>query len=115
MIAINEDRSSPARRGQRRSWEDRWPQAMSMAQHYRHVFLAIIMFFLAQLLTCAWDQPFWAHKIDFPGQIVAMVFVWLSMWTVQRVFFKPGEGLERFYHRYLRAPVSFQSPAQKEK
>lgn len=77
------------------------------ARHYSHVFLATVFFFVAQLLTCAWDQPFWKYGLNFPGQIVAMVFVWLFMWAVQLAFFRPGEGLERIYHRYLKAPVSF--------
>lgn len=77
-----------------------------MKRHYGHVFLAIILFFVSQLLKCAWDQPFWKYNIDFPGQIMAMVFVWLFLWAVQLAFFRSGEGLERFYHRYLRAPVS---------
>lgn len=110
MIAITEAPFSPARKERCRSWKEHrrsWPSGT--AQTYRHVVVAIVFFFLAQLLTCAWDQPFWAHNIDFPGQIVAMVFVWLAMWTVQGVFFKPGEGLERFYHWYLKAPVSFEA------
>lgn len=87
----------------RKQWDDPSPTT----RHYGHVFLAILFFFIAQLLTCAWDQPFWTYGINFPGQIVAMVFVWLFLWAVQLAFFRPGEGLERFYHRYLRAPVSF--------
>lgn len=58
------------------------------------------------MLTCLWDQPFWAYDIDFPGQIVAMVFVWLAMWIIQVALFKPEEGLEKLYYRHLRAPVS---------
>lgn len=76
------------------------------ARHYGHVLMAIVFFFLAQLLTCAWDQPFWEYDIDFPGQIVAMVFVWLFLWAAQLAFFGPGKGLEWVYHRHLKAPVS---------
>lgn len=105
MVPFNEDSSLQRRR---ECWNlgSRWSQPSDTARHYYHVLLAIIFFFIAQLITCAWDQPFWTYEVDFPGQIVAMVFVWLTMWTVQGVFFNPGEGPERFYHRYLRAPVS---------
>ncbi|KAF3769451.1 hypothetical protein M406DRAFT_244760 [Cryphonectria parasitica EP155] len=47
----------------------------------------------------------WTVKQDFPGQVVAMIFVWLLMWTVQVVFFRPGEGLESFYHCHLKPPT----------
>ncbi|CAN8097331.1 unnamed protein product [Discula destructiva] len=82
---------------------EHWKNPSPTAQHYGHVLLAILVFFIAQLLTCAWDQPFWDHRIDFPGQIVAMIFVWLFLWAVQLTLFRPGEGLERLHHRYLRA------------
>lgn len=74
-----------------------------------NVLLSIILFFIAQILTCAWDQPFWAADLNFPGQIAAMLFVWLIMWVIQVLFFRPGEGLEWFYRRYIRAPVSSKS------
>lgn len=108
MVASNEH-SSPARR--REGWRlgDRWNHPSDTVRHYYNVLLAIVFFFIAQLLTCAWDQPFWAYGLDFPGQIVAMVFVWLAMWTIQGLFFDSGEGLEKLYHQYLRAPVSFDS------
>lgn len=88
-----------------RPW-DAWVCPSETARHYYNVFLAIVVFFIAQLLTCVWDLPFWAAGLHFPGQIVAMIFVWIVMWACQVLFFKPGEGLESFYHRYLRAPVS---------
>ncbi|KAJ4420966.1 hypothetical protein N0V82_004008 [Gnomoniopsis sp. IMI 355080] len=84
---------------------DHWDCRSNTARHYGHVFVAILFFFVAQLLTCAWDQPFWKYGIDFPGQIIAMVFVWLFMWAVQLAFYRPGEGLERVYYRYLKAPT----------
>ncbi|KAL1877470.1 hypothetical protein Daus18300_002457 [Diaporthe australafricana] len=74
-------------------------------KHYYTIIVAITFFFVAQLLTCAWDQPFWAKGIDFPGQIVAMVFVWLVMCAAQELFCEPGRGLEKFYHEYIRAPT----------
>lgn len=80
--------------------------ASDNVKHYYTIIVAITFFFVAQLLTCAWDQPFWAREIDFPGQIVAMVFVWLVMWAAQALFCEPGKGLEKFYHVYMRAPVS---------
>lgn len=99
---------SPARLRCWGSWEH-WNCPSSTVQHYGDVFLAIILFFIAQLLTCAWDQPFWTYEINFPGQIVAMVFVWLFLWAVQLAFFQPGEGMDRLYYRHLRAPVSLYS------
>lgn len=85
-----------------------WGQPSETSTHYCNVLLAIVGFFIAQLLTCAWDLPFWAAGLDFPGQIVAMISVWVIMWACQILFFKPGGGLEWFYHRYLRAPVSLE-------
>lgn len=64
------------------------------------------MFALAQIFTCAWSMSFWIYDVDFPGQIVSMVFVWLAVWTTQVVFFQPGKGLESFYTNHLRTPVS---------
>lgn len=106
---INTSGSAPP--AWRRWWglREHWENPSPTARHYGHVSVAIMFFFAAQLLTCAWDQPFWSYNIDFPGQIVAMVFVWLFLWAVQLAFFRPGEGLERFYHRSLRAPVSYRS------
>ena len=75
-------------------------------KHYYNILVAVVFFFVAQLLTCAWDQPFWATGLEFPGQIVAMIFVWLVIWAAQLLFFQPGQGLEKFYHRHLKAPVS---------
>lgn len=86
---------------------DYWNCSSGKARHYGHVSVAIVFFVIAQLLTCALNEPFWKYGIDFPGEIVAMVFVWLFMWAVQLAFFHPGEGLERVYYRYLKAPVSF--------
>ncbi|KAI3400631.1 hypothetical protein diail_2343 [Diaporthe ilicicola] len=74
-------------------------------KHYYTIIIAISLFCVAQLLTSAWEQPFWARGIDFPGQIVAMVFVWLVMWAAQILFCEPDGGLEKFYHRYIRAPT----------
>lgn len=84
-----------------------WNCPSERARHYGHVSVAIVFFVIAQLLTCAWNEPFWRYGIDFPGEIVAMAFVWLFMWAVQLAFFRPGEGLEGLYYRYLKAPVSF--------
>lgn len=89
----------------RRCWDFRGIPS-EISRHYYNVLLAIILFFVAQFLICAWAQPFWAAGLDFPGQIVAMLFVWLVMWAIQILFCRPGEGLEWFYYRYLRAPVS---------
>lgn len=75
-------------------------------KHYYNILIAVAFFFVAQLLVCAWDQPFWATGLDFPGQIFAMVFVWLFVWATQVLFYEPGEGMDRFYHGFLRAPVS---------
>lgn len=101
------DASSPAvRRRCRARILDRWDYPSEMARHYSHVLVAIVLFVVAQLLTCAWDEPFWKCGIDFPGEIVAMVFVWLFMWAIQLAFCHPGAGLERLYYRYLKAPVS---------
>lgn len=83
-----------------------WDHRSRTVRHYSNVLLAIIVFFIAQLLTCVWELPFWAAGLDFPGQIAAMMFVWIVMWASQVLFFKPDGGLEWFYHRYLRAPVS---------
>lgn len=94
----------------RRFW-DSWDSSSDTARHYYNVLLAIVVFFIAQFLTCAWDQPFWIAGLDFPGQIAAMVFVWIVMWASQVLFYRPGEGLEWFYHRYLRAPVSRSFPS----
>lgn len=102
--------ASPPAAMRKRYWDlirEHWDYSSDTAGHYGHVFVAIVFFVVAQLLTCAWDEPFWRYGIDFPGEIVAMVFVWLSMWAVQLAFFHPGEGLERLYYRYLKAPVSF--------
>lgn len=108
MIDHNEKHPGASNKWQLlRRWQQYWDQPSETARHYYHILLAIVMFFAGQLLTCAWDQPFWAYGLDFPGQIVAMVFVWLAMWAAQAVFFKQGEGLDRFYHQHLRAPVSF--------
>ncbi|KUI55557.1 hypothetical protein VP1G_02918 [Cytospora mali] len=82
-----------------------WSDPSETTRHYYNVLLAIGFFFIAQFLTCAWDQPFWATGLNFPGQIAAMLFVWLVMWASQIAFCKPGEGLEWFYRRYLRAPT----------
>lgn len=91
-----------------RGWSPKklWENPSPTIRHYSHVLLAIVFFLVAQLLKCAWDQPFWTYNIEFPGQILAMVFVWLFLWAVQLAFFRPGEGLESIYYRYLRAPVS---------
>lgn len=89
-----------------RHWRECQYRPSKIVQHYYHVLLAIVMFFLAQILTCAWDQPFWVYGLDFPGQIVAMVFLWLVLWAIQLALFKPDDGLDKFYHQYLRAPVS---------
>ncbi|KAJ4391031.1 hypothetical protein N0V93_004644 [Gnomoniopsis smithogilvyi] len=102
--------SEPSSARRRRCWNlvmdhCKWDYPSDTAQHYGHVLVAIVLFLVAQLLTCAWDQPFWKYGIDFPGQIVAMVFVWLFMWAIQLAFFHPGEGLERIYYLYLKAPT----------
>ncbi|ROW17816.1 hypothetical protein VPNG_00816 [Cytospora leucostoma] len=76
-----------------------------ITRHCYNVLFAIGLFFSAQLLTCAWDQLFWAAGIDFPGQIAAMLFVWLIMCAGQVLFFREGQGLKRLYHQYLRAPT----------
>lgn len=81
-------------------------------KHFYNILVAFIFFFIAQLITSVWNQPFWATGLDFPGQIVAMVFVWLVMCAVQVLLCQPGEGLERLYHRYIKAPVSGQYPAR---
>lgn len=73
---------------------------------YYNILVALVFFFVAQLLICAWDQPFWVAGLDFPGQIIAMVFVWLAVWAVQVIFCEPGEGIDKFYHKFLRTPVS---------
>lgn len=109
MIALNED-SLPRKGRKCLRIGNPWRHLSDTARHYYHVVLAILFFLMAQLLTCAWNQPFWAYGLDFPGQIVAMLFVWLAMWTIQGVFFNPGEGVDRLYHQYLRAPVSSQPP-----
>lgn len=75
-------------------------------KHYYNILVAVAFFFVAQLLICAWDQPFWATGLEFPGQIVAMVSVWLCVWASQVLFYEPGEGIDKLYHRFLRAPVS---------
>lgn len=106
MIQQNEP-TSWAMRKWPQCWRDHFGQPSETVRHYYHIFLAIILFSLAQLLTCAWDQPFWMYDVDFPGQIAAMVFVWLAMWAIQVIFFRSGEGLEGLYHRHLRAPVSY--------
>lgn len=104
------DHEKPSPEADRWWWLRRWKanraQPSETARHYYHVLLATVMFFLAQIIICAWDQPFWAYGLDFPGQIVAMVFVWLAMWAGQAALFKPSQGLERFYSQHLRAPVS---------
>lgn len=86
-----------------------WSHPTETTRHYYNILFAIGLFFSAQLLTCAWDQPFWAAGIDFPGQIAAMLFVGLIMCAGQ-VFFREGKGLERLYHCYLKAPVSSRNP-----
>lgn len=88
----------------RRLWDSR-NHPSETAKHYYNVLLAIVLFFIAQFLTCAWDQPFWITGLDFPGQIAAMIFVWIAMWAGQILFCRPGEGLDLFYHRYLKAPT----------
>lgn len=101
--------SDPSPAWLQRCWTfivDHWENPSNTTRHYVHVFVAVLFFFVAQLLTCAWDQPLWKYDIDFPGQIIAMVFVWLFMWAVQLAFYRPGEGLEIVYYRYLKAPVS---------
>lgn len=80
-------------------------------KHYYNILVAVAFFFVAQLLTCAWDQSFWAIGLDFPGQIFAMVSVWLTVWAAQVLFCEAGEGVDKFYHRFLRAPVSGNSLA----
>lgn len=75
-------------------------------KHYYNILVAVAFFFVAQLLICAWDQPFWATRLEFPGQIVAMISVWLCVWASQVLFFQSGEGIDKLYHRFLRAPVS---------
>lgn len=114
MVAISQQ-SAPIRQpapscgGSLWKWREQWKQPSDIARHYYYVIVAVLFFLAAQLLTCAWNQPFRAYNLDFPGQILAMMFVWVMMWTVQVVFFKPGEGLELFYHRHLKPPVSVQS------
>lgn len=83
-----------------------WRQSSEAIRHNRNVILAFLLFILAQLLSCAFDQPFWRNGLDFPGQIVAMVAIWVFMWAIQDVCFKPGKGLEGFYYSHLKAPVS---------
>lgn len=108
MTMLDHEQPSPeAGRWWLRRWKESWDQPSETARHYYHVLLATIMFFLSQVITCAWDQPFWVHGLDFPGQIVSMVFVWLAMWAAQAALSKPGQGLDRLYSQYLRAPVSF--------
>lgn len=80
-------------------------------KHYYNILVAVAFFFVAQLLTCAWDQSLWAIGLEFPGQIFAMVSVWLTVWAAQVLFCEPGEGVDKFYHRSLRAPVSGNSLA----
>ncbi|KAG8166071.1 hypothetical protein KVR01_004623 [Diaporthe batatas] len=74
-------------------------------KHYYNIFIAVVFFFVAQLLICAWNQPFWSAGLEFPGQIVAMVFVWLTIWALQLLLYDPGQGLDKFYRRFLRAPT----------
>lgn len=92
------------------SIKDGWIRAVANTsenvKHYYNIFIAVVFFFVAQLLICAWDQPFWSAGLEFPGQIVAMVFVWLTIWAVQLLLYEPGQGFDKFYHRFLRAPVS---------
>ncbi|ROV98376.1 hypothetical protein VMCG_07172 [Cytospora schulzeri] len=88
----------------RRFW-NAWNQPSETTRHYYNVLLAIVIFFIAQLLTCAWDYPFWITGLDFPGQVAAMIFVCIVMWASQALFWRPGKGLEWVYHRYLRAPT----------
>lgn len=92
------------------SIKDGWIMAVADAsenvKHYYNIFIAVVFFFLAQLLICAWDQPFWSAGVEFPGQVVAMVFVWLTIWALQLLLCEPGQGIDKFYHRFLRAPVS---------
>lgn len=106
MITHEKKLFPEARQWWLRRWTECWDQPSETARHYYHVLLATIMFFLAQIITFAWNQPFWSYGLNFPGQIVAMVFVWLAMWAIQAILFKPGEGLEKVYNDHVRAPVS---------
>ncbi|KAG6364649.1 hypothetical protein INS49_006252 [Diaporthe citri] len=74
-------------------------------KHYYNILVAVAFFFVAQLLICVWDQSFWATGVEFPGQIVAMISVWLTVWAGQVLFSEAGEGVDGFYHRFLRAPT----------
>jgi hypothetical protein len=89
---------------------DGWVRALANPsenlKHYYNVLIAVVFFVVAQLLICAWDQPFWSGEVDFPGQIIAMVFVWLTLCGVQLLLYESGQGLDKFYHTYLRSPVS---------
>lgn len=92
------------------SIKDGWFKALAYpsetVKHYYNIAITFVFFFVAQLLICAWDQPFWSSGLEIPGQIVAMVFLWIIVWVVQKVFFEPGQGVDKFYHTFLRAPVS---------
>lgn len=98
------------------SIRDGWFKALAhpseALKHYYNIAIAVVFFFVAQLLICASHQPFWSCGLEIPGQIVAMVFLWITVWVVQKVFFEPGQGVDKFYHRFLRAPVSGNSSAQ---
>lgn len=92
------------------SIRDSWIRALAdpseNVKHYYNILIVIVFFFVAQLLIYAWDQPFWSAGVEFPGQIVAMLFVWLTIWAVQLLFCVPGQGVDKFYHKFLRVPVS---------
>ena len=104
MIVVTKPESS----AKRRAW-DFWRHLSEAVRNHYNTLLAIVLFFIAQILTCAWDQPFWAAGLDFPGQVIAMLFIWLVMWASQVLFCRAGEGIERFYYQYLRGPVSLTS------
>lgn len=87
-------------------WSRPLAEPSQNVKHYYNILIAVAFFFVAQLLICAWDQPFWAAGLEFPGQIVAMISVWLAVWAGQLLFSEAGEEIDRFYHRFLRAPVS---------
>lgn len=91
------------------SIEDIWIRPLAApsqnVKHFYNILVAVTFFFVAQLLICAWDQ-FRSTGLDFPGQIIAMMFVWLTVWASQVLFSEPGQGIDKFYHRFLRAPVS---------
>lgn len=76
------------------------------ARYFYRALLTFVFFFLSQLLICLFELPFWACDSNFPGQIVAMVSVWLFLWVLQAASSRLGKGLERIYHEYLKPSVS---------